>query len=186
MTMEEAEKYYKDFHGDTYLMWHETGKDTMNEFLNMKIADDILAKWDEDLLEQDFSWMEELDDRTWHYHADILKTLDTGHIQDITGYVARLLDDMEKMPGRVDLHNRMDIIENMHDSVTFHRSPVKMICERTPYGLRLDKIMQEIMNFKCVDEPESAGYFRVKASDETRKQKYCDEYNQAFAKYFRG
>ena len=186
MTMEEAEKYYKDFHGDSYLMWHESGTETTREFFDMKIPDDVLAKWDAELVEKDFSWMEEFDDRTWNYHSDILKVLDKGHIEDISKYVERLLDDMEKMPGRIDLHNRLSIIENMRDNVTFHRSPVKMICERTSYGLRLDRIMQEIMNFKCYDEPESAGYFRVTAKDEKLRIEYSDKYNRAFATYFRG
>ncbi len=186
MTMEEAEKYYKDFRGDSYLMWHETGMDSTHEFLDMNIADDTLAKWDEELLERDFKWLEEFSDRTWRHHIDILRTLELGHIKDVSGYVKRLLDDMEQMPGRIDLHNRLNIIENLRDNVTFHRSPVKMICERTSYGLRLDRIMQEIMNFKCYDEPESAGYFRVTAKDEKLRIEYSDKYNQAFATYFRG
>lgn len=186
MTIEEAEKYYKDFMGDSYLMWHETGSEKTKEFHDMNISDEVLAKWDEDILEKRFEWLSELDDRAWHYHVDILRVLELGHIQDITGYVKRLLDVMEEMPDKIDQHNRISIIENMRDDTPFHRSPVRMICERTPYGLRMDIIMRKIMDFKCIDEPESVGFFRGKASDEAWKQEYVEKYNQAFAKYFKG
>ncbi len=186
MTIEEAEKYYKEFRGDSYVMWHETGAETTGEFMDMHISDEVLAKWDEDMLEDEFKNLLDFDDRTWYSHAYILSILELGHIQDIKGYVKRLLDAMEEMPGRINLHNRLNIIDNMRDSITFHRSPVRMICEKTPYGLRMDKIMRRIMDFQCIDEPESLGYLRAKASDEPRKQEYIEKYNQAFARYFRG
>nr|MCR5148486.1 hypothetical protein [Eubacterium sp.] len=112
MTLVEAEDIYKELYGDEgYAMWHEIGDKAYKNYKLLNISDADKAKWDRDILEDNFEIFSIDPDRSWHAIRVILDVFSRGYISP-EGYALRLLDEMVKLENPSD-SNRIDIIHVM-------------------------------------------------------------------------
>lgn len=156
MTLEEAEEQYKASDGDEgYLMWHEFGSKKTEEYHNVIIPNDLKAKWDREIIEQNFRFLEAPGNSSSNGLASILSAMGRGFCNPEM-YAERLLDLIEKMRG-LDALEKVNVIRNMGATTSQFRTGGIDVYRRmgASYLRRMDAVMQRFMDFTCPDEPAS-------------------------------
>ena len=140
---------YIRFQGSTFHLAREDSA-VYERYKAMNPGEDLLRKWDEEILEGLFEKLWEDEDIVWNKHNSIIKVLNRRHV-DLNYWVSHLLDEMEKMT-ELDKRNKIIIIETMsgHNSKE-DEGGVHLICLYTDLEARMVKVMNELKNFFCDD-----------------------------------
>ena len=127
--------------------------DVYEMYKQLDPGEDILKEWDLELLESLFAMLWEDPGFVWGRHGQIIEVLNRGRV-DIGYWVARLLDEMEKMDV-LDKKNKILIIENMSGINTREDlGGVHLICTSTEQGSRMADIMNKLMDFSCTADDD--------------------------------
>ena len=140
---------YIRFQGSTFHMARED-REAYERYLQMNPGEDLLCKWDEEILEGLFAVLWEDEKTVWCRHNQIITVLNRRRV-DLNYWVSRLLDEMEKMT-ELDKKNKIIILETMsgHNSRE-DQGGVNLICLYTDLEERMVKVMNELKNFYCDD-----------------------------------
>lgn len=140
---------YVRFQGSTFHMARED-RAAYERYLQQNPGEDLLGKWDEEILEGLFAALREDEENVWLRHNQIITVLNRRRV-DLNYWVSRLLDEMEKMT-ELDKKNKIIILETMsgHNSRE-DQGGVHLICLYTDLEERMVKVMNELKNFYCDD-----------------------------------
>ena len=145
MTLEEAKRFYFAYKGFSFHMDREEPV-KYNMFRSLSLGKEVLQKWDEELLKEQFARMTEDPERAWVYHGDILKIISRGNC-DISFWAERLLKEMGKME-RLDAKNLMLIMENMAGRTeSLKDGGVYLFCRHAKLGKQMEEVMKQFIGF---------------------------------------
>lgn len=140
---------YKKYQGSTFHMARED-REAYEQYKSLNPGQDLLGKWDEEILEDLFAKLWKDETKVWYIHSSIIRILNRRYV-DLNYWVSRLLDEMEKMT-ELDKKNKIIIIETMsgHNSKE-DQGGVHLICLYTDLEERMVKVMNELKSFYCDD-----------------------------------
>ena len=147
--IDSVKESYIRFQGSTFHMAREDHA-AYKRFTALNPGNDLLGKWDQEILENMFSNLWSNPDYVWSVHSSIIRVLNRRHV-DLDYWVSRLLDEMEKMV-ELDKKNKIIIIETMsgHNSKE-EQGGVHLICTYTGLESRMVSVMNELKSFYCDD-----------------------------------
>ncbi|MBP5604698.1 MAG: hypothetical protein J6X60_04040 [Ruminiclostridium sp.] len=145
-------KTYFECQGSAFIMAREYS-DVYKQYKLLEPDNELLGKWDSELLEYLFAKLWEDPDFVWGRHSQIIKVLNRGHA-DVNRWVSRLLDEMEKMDS-LDKKSKIIIIENMSGrNSSEDEGGVHLICAHTELEPRMITVMNKLTDFSC-DESDN-------------------------------
>lgn len=140
---------YIRFQGSTFNMARED-RVAYERYKLLNPGEDLLGRWDEEILEGLFEKLWEDENVVWSRHNSIIMVLNRRRV-DLNYWVSRLLDEMEKMT-ELNKKNKIIILETMsgHNSRE-DKGGVHLICLYTDLEARMVTVMNELKNFYCDD-----------------------------------
>ncbi len=143
MTLEAAKEFYFQYYGFSFHMDREEPV-KYGSFRMLRLGDDVLGKWDEELLDGLFADLWSDPARIWVSHERIFRIIGR-HKCDTRKYLQRILDEMEKMEA-LDLYNMTLIIENMAGRTEpMKDGGVYTLCRYSHLAGRMNDIMERLI-----------------------------------------
>ena len=176
MTIEQAEKYYKQYDGHGFHMWREE-PERYEEFEKLSISRELKKKWDDDLIRRYFETLWKNTDDVWRIHGRLIEILKRNPTE---GYADRLLNEMEKMTA-LDKYSKILIIENMAGRDRALKGGCMLICTASRQAERMNRIMNDLMDFSC-DKDDAAGEIGWTEPD-ARYKRAVSAYQAAYQKW---
>ena len=152
--------------------------DVYEMYKQLDPGEDILKEWDLELLESLFAMLWEDPGFVWGRHGQIIEVLNRGRV-DIGYWVARLLDEMEKMD-TLDKESKVLIIENMAGRDLALKGGCMLLETFPAHAERVDWIMNKIMDFTY---SENGLLNKMGFSQSDRLEKAKAAYRRAFRKW---
>ncbi|MBQ9827287.1 MAG: hypothetical protein IJM62_01245 [Lachnospiraceae bacterium] len=150
MTLEEAEKFYKEYDGKEFHMYREEPR-RYGEFDCLSVPPEIRRKWDAELADGIFASLWDDPGRVWSRHSRLIDVLKRNCSK---ADIDRLLDEMEKMT-TLDKRSRILITENMAGRNDTRKGGCMVICRSKAHIERMERIMNSIMDFTLNSDDES-------------------------------
>lgn len=145
--IEQIKAAYFDCQGSIFHMSRDY-REAYEQYKLLNPGEDLLREWDSELLEMLFAKLWEKPDFVWGRHSQIIEVLNRGRV-DISFWVSRLLDEMEKMVD-LDKKSKIIIIETMSGRNSREdEGGVHLICTHTDLEPRMTGIMMKLMDFRC-------------------------------------
>lgn len=166
MTLEEAEKFYKTYAGNTFHMYRdETG--LYKIFASLNIPADVLRKWDQEIIETLFNKIWGKKEDVIYYSWRLFDAIRRDEI-NLEKNILLFLKKMEKCVA-LDYKHRIIILEffaggtdSLEDGYCY------FICKRTPYKELMNEVVTKLMDFTCADDKEQEKY-RLMAVEKYKK-----------------
>lgn len=166
MTLEEAEKFYKTYAGNTFHMYRdETG--LYKIFASLNIPADVLRKWDQEIIETLFNKLWEKKENVFHYSWRLFDAIKRDKI-NLEKNVLLFLKEMEKCVD-LDYKQRTIIIRDFAGgTASLEDGYCCFICKRTLYKELMNEVVTKLMDFTCTDDKEQENY-RLMAVEKYKK-----------------
>ena len=145
--IEQIKTAYFDCQGSAFHMAREY-REAYEQYKLLDPGEEVLREWDTELLGKLFAELWEDPNFVWGRHSQIIEVLNRGRV-DISYWVSRLLDEMERMT-ILDKKSKIMIIENMSGRNSREdEGGVHLICTNTDLEPRMIEIMKKLMDFCC-------------------------------------
>ncbi len=143
MTLEEAKEFYFEYYGFSFHMDREEPV-RYGSFMMLHPGDDVLGKWDGELLDGLLADLWSDPARIWVSHERIFRIIGR-HKCDTGKYLHRILDEMAKMED-LDLFNMTLIIENMAGRTeSMKDGGVCILCRYPTLAGRMNDVMERLI-----------------------------------------
>lgn len=171
MTLDEAEKFYKTYAGNTFHMYRDE-TELYRNFESLNISEDVLKKWNQEIIENLFNTLWDKKVNVFYTFMQLFDAIKKDK-NNLNKNVFLFLKEIEKCVD-LDYKQRTIIIKNFAGGTpSLEDGYCYFICKRTPYQELMNDVVTKLMDFTCVDDDEQEKY-RLMA---------VDKYERAYKKF---
>ena len=173
MTLEEAERFYKNGNCNTFHMYREYTS-LYHEFMQLKISEELLMQWKQETIEKLFAelWKNTGNNKVAFKIMDLFELIESEK-NNIENNVMTLFKEIRKAIS-LDYLQRIIIIEQFAGTDTYQTMGFcYFICKNTNFADEMNEIVKNLMDFHCNGDEEL----------EERLERAKKRYEYAFDKF---